>query len=193
MTFIVLDQDGIAIDQSAIPPVQTERGLQVGGTTYSGMTLAVLEIAGAVPADFIGGKYSLNATADGLEPNPAYVAPAAPTPVSLPALTITAITPDAAHSATIAPDFSEVTCPAGTTLTVSASLSVPVSGTFRMPLVSSDGRERFVLVEMVGGVASFQVPLAESGLWEVTEARINRDMPAEMRMAFSGIKVYVTL
>lgn len=193
--FILLNADKVAIAATTKAPVDNERGLELGDSTYSGLSLATATIIQLpdVPADFGGGRYRINAAADGLEPNPAYVAPAAPAPVALPALTITAIAPDAAHSAAIAPDFSEVTCQAGTTLTVSASLSVPLTGTFRMPLVSSDGRERFVLVTLTAGVATFNVPLTESGLWSVTEANINRDLPSAAHMAFAGIKVFVTL
>ena len=191
MYYVLIDSNGVAIAADDVAPTQFAHGVEIDGCSYFG-AYTISQVA-MIPADFVGGKYRLNATADGLEPNPAYVAPSAPALVSFPALTITAITPDAAHSAVIAPGFSEVTCQAGTTLTVSASLSVPVSGTFRMPLVSSDGRERFVLVTLTAGVATFDVPLTESGLWSVTEANINRDLPSAAHMAFAGIKVWVTL
>lgn len=190
MTFFVLDSNNIAVDYSAAAPTVTDRGLLVNKTTYSGMTLSVKDLSVTL-TDFVGGKYRLNTTATGLELNPAYVAPAAP--AALPVLSITAITSDTNHPATIASNFSEVTCPTGTILTVKASLSAPISSTFRMPIVSSDGRERFVLVTFVSGAATFSVTMNESGLWEVTETRINRDMPAASRMRFAGIKVYVTL
>jgi hypothetical protein len=99
----------------------------------------------------------------------------------------------------ISTNFSEVTCPAGTTLTVSAKLAdaagatIPLTGTFRMPLIASDGRERIVGVSMTNGVASIAVPLTESGVWGVSQASVNRDLPAEQHMAFAGAKVYVTL
>lgn len=139
----------------------------------------------------IGGDYD--------EINNAFSAP--PVPTQLPTLKITAIAADATHAAgtVIAADFGEVTCPAGTTLTVSAKLvdadgaTIPLTGSFRMPLIASDGRERIVGVGMTAGVASIDVPLAESGVWSVTAANLNRDLPAAQHMAFPGIKVYVTL
>lgn len=130
------------------------------------------------------------------------IAPVAPSaPAALPTLKITAIAADATHAAStaIAADFSEVTCPAGTTLTVTAKLvdsadaTIPLTGSFRMPLIASDGRERIVGVAMTAGVASIDVPLAESGVWAVTQGSVNRDLPAAQNMAFAGAKVYVTL
>lgn len=148
-----------------------------------------------IPCDgtpaYIGGDYdSIN-----------NVFSAQPAPVMLPMLKITAIKADTTHAANtvIAADFSAVTCPAGTMLTVSAKLvdatgvTIPLTGSFRMPLIASDGRERIVGVAMTAGVASFAVPLAESGVWSVTDDNLNRDLPAAQHMAFSGIKVYVTL
>lgn len=126
---------------------------------------------------------------------------ATPAPAALPTLKITAIAADATHAAgtVIAANFSEVTCPAGTTLTVTAKLvdaagaTIQLTGLFRMPLIASDGRERIVGVVITAGAASFNAPLAESGVWSVTQASINRDLPAAQHMAFAGVKVYVTL
>lgn len=84
---VLFDDQAIAIDATQETPADNERGLQFGQSTYSGLSLATASIVrlASVPADFVGLKYRLNATADGLEPNPAYVVPVAPPTEAVPA------------------------------------------------------------------------------------------------------------
>lgn len=128
------------------------------------------------------------------------IAPASPyAPVPRPRLVLTAIGADAAHADAISVTaaLDDVTCPAGTLLAVAAELQdadgapVPVTATFRMPIVARDGREKVLLVSLVDGVASFNAPMRESGVWEVTAAIINQGLPATEQMDFGGITIYV--
>jgi hypothetical protein len=91
--------------------------------------------------------------------------------------------------------FSDVTVPVGSTLRFTAQLRLgadvlPLDDDFRMPIRSRDGRERVVLANMVQGVITFTVLFDDSRVWDVTEAVINADLPAERRMGFDGIKVF---
>lgn len=122
-----------------------------------------------------------------------------PTPAPLrPQLVVTAIVPDTEHAAqTVVHDLTEVTCPAGTVLTVSAELRdpegnlLPLSESFRMPLRARDGREKVLLAVMDGGQVTITAPFRESGAWSVTEHLINLSLPAEQQMSFAGVQVYV--
>ncbi len=115
-----------------------------------------------------------------------------------PALVITSIEPDATHaSQALINGVSDVTCPAGTVLTVHAELRdaagavLPLTDSFRMPLRSRDGREKVLLAVMENGVVSINAPLRESGAWSVTEAMINESLPPDHQMGFDGFQVFV--
>lgn len=119
-------------------------------------------------------------------------------PAARPLLVITSVSADATNAArtAITPELNDVTCPAGTVLNISAQVQIggaplSVTATFRMPIVARDGREKVLLVALVGGVANFNAPMRESGVWEVTQAIINQGLPAAEQMDFAGITIYV--
>ena len=114
------------------------------------------------------------------------------------AIVVKAVSADEAHASQLSvnPAKTEVTCVAGTRLSVQAELQldgapVPLAGSFRMPLRASDGRERFLLATMNQGLISLQATMADSGRWVVTEAGVNEALPPEQRMRFAGITIYV--
>ncbi len=114
------------------------------------------------------------------------------------ALVITSIEADAGHaSQALINGVSDVTCPAGTVLTVHAELRdaagaiLQLTDSFRMPLRSRDGREKVLLAVMENGVVSINAPLRESGAWSVTEAMINESLPPDHQMGFDGFQVFV--
>lgn len=118
--------------------------------------------------------------------------------LSKPVLVITSIEPDAAHaSQALINGVSDVTCPAGTVLTVHAELRYaagtvpPLTDSFRMPLRSRDGREKVLLAVMENGMVSINAPLRESGAWSVTEAMVNESLPPDHQMGFGGFQVFV--
>ena len=119
-------------------------------------------------------------------------------PAAHAAIVITSITPDAAHLVdTQVTALNDVTCPAGTVLTVQAELQrdgvvLPVTDRFRMPLRARDGREKVLLAEMVDGLITITVPLRDSGAWAVTETMINEDLPPAAQMGFGGFRLFVT-
>jgi hypothetical protein len=98
-------------------------------------------------------------------------------------------------------DFSEVTCPVGTTLTFTCELRgaegaiLPVDSEFIAPIYKrASGNivaQRLVKTLMTAGVVSISVPLPENGEWEVNESGINSRLPIERRMTFKGIKMFV--
>ena len=119
-----------------------------------------------------------------------------PPPPPVVELVLTSITPDAQHAAQTVVRGSEVTCPVGTTLTVAGEVRagaavVPVDGIFRVPVRATDGRERVVLATITQGLLASTWCTRESGIWEVTETLINRDLPVAQRMRFAGLKGYV--
>ncbi|MCW8199291.1 hypothetical protein D8B23_12865 [Verminephrobacter aporrectodeae subsp. tuberculatae] len=133
--------------------------------------------------DFATGKF--------IDPAPAI------NPVLRPRIVLAGITADAVHAdQLVLKGLNDVTCSAGTTLTVGAKLLLgeqtqPLNEVFRMPFRARDGRERILLARMVQGVISFTVSLPESGLWRVAEAAINEALPPEKQMQFDGITIYV--
>ncbi|WP_051284397.1 hypothetical protein [Desulforegula conservatrix] len=99
----------------------------------------------------------------------------------------------------IKPDFSDISCPAGAILICTAELRshdgsvIPLTDTFRMPLRSRDGRERFVSVPFSFGLATFSYTMNESGLWSINQDAINSGLPAEKHMAMKEFQIYVRI
>ena len=130
-------------------------------------------------------------------PMPAPYVP--PEPVDLrPTIQITQVTVDEAHAAhSLVNGVADVTLPTGSVLTVTAELRdgegnvLPVSDSFRMPIVSRDGREKGLLARMEAGVITIAAPMKESGVWQVEEGRINESLPTAAQMRFAGFKIYV--
>lgn len=91
----------------------------------------------------------------------------------------------------------EVTCLEDAIITATVELHypndtlVPLTMTFRMPVVARDGREIIVLAPFIDGVATISATFRASGVWQVTEAAINADIPPEMAMAFDGLAFFV--
>jgi len=117
----------------------------------------------------------------------------------VPQIVITKIASDK-PTASLIEGVSVATVPEGATLTVTAELRnaatgdvLPMSDTFRMPLHASDGRERVILATMKDGRLSVSVPLRESGVWEISETGINRNIPEENRMQFAGLQLFVVI
>lgn len=119
---------------------------------------------------------------------------AAPPPEPAMHLEITALTSSDPQAQI---ESGEVTCAAGATVSATVEIRtpdgtlIPVTVSFRMPIVARDGRERILLASFVDGVATVQAALPESGVWLITEAQINAGLPAENRMKFSGLSIYV--
>lgn len=90
----------------------------------------------------------------------------------------------------------DVTVPVGTAVTVTAELRapdgtvLPVDAAFRMLFVARDGRERILLAQFVQGVATIGTTVSDSGCWQISESTINRDLPPEQHMRFSGLSIY---
>jgi hypothetical protein len=115
--------------------------------------------------------------------------PVAPKPV----LTITSVS-GALYYDTVK---AEITIHAGTQLIVSSELSLDgtlmatFSDNFRMPVQAIDGREKIILSTITNGIGTTQWTPKDSGTWLVTEALINRDLPSESHIGFSGLKIFV--
>lgn len=125
------------------------------------------------------------------------VEPPQAAPQQRPAVVITHISADPAHAAQtrVTDDLREVTLPVGATLTVAAELRagdqiVPLTEDFRLPLVSTDGRQRLVLASMVEGRLAVSVEMRDSRLWRITEADVNAHLPPERQMGFAGLSIY---
>ena len=91
----------------------------------------------------------------------------------------------------------EITVPAGTAITVETEVQVEgqvvpaYAGAFRVPVVASDGREKVLGATIVAGVAAITWTPRDSGIWAITQARLNRDLPTEQRLQFSGLRIFV--
>ncbi len=119
-------------------------------------------------------------------------------PPQPPKLVVTALSSED-PTALVAADLSEVTCKSGATVSATIELRdgqesiVPIDESFRMPLRARDGRERILLVTLVGGIAQVEAVIAESGLWQVAEAAINESLPSDKYMVFDGLSIYTVL
>ncbi len=117
-------------------------------------------------------------------------------PDSLPRIVIIQVDAgEYAEQTRVAKDFSEVDVPVGATLAITAELRhggelLRLSDSFRMPVTSTDGREKVVIASMDGGTITLRIPVTESRVWRVTQDTINRNLPAEKHMAFAGLTVY---
>ena len=125
----------------------------------------------------------------------AWQAPAAP---QRPRIVITSITADPPHDELlmVAADLREATLPVGATLVVDAELRaggalLPLTDSFRLPLVSTDGRERVLLARMQDGRVTLRVPMTDSRIWRITETQINSALPEAAQMGFDGLTLYV--
>lgn len=72
-----------------------------------------------------------------------------------------------------------------------SGVRLPLTDTFALPLLASDGREHLVEAVFENGLGQVRVPLTASGAWQVTEAEINKRLPAAMHMQFEGVAIYV--
>lgn len=92
--------------------------------------------------------------------------------------------------------FKELTVRVGTVVAYEAEIVdpagniIPVTDSFRLPLVSSDGRERITLASFVDGKATIPITFKESGVWSLTQEEINKRLPANIRFNFDGMTVY---
>lgn len=114
------------------------------------------------------------------------------------AIVVKSVQADAENAAHLSVNeaMTEVTCVAGTRLSVQAELQLdgeafPSDGSFRLPMRASDGRERFLLATMVQGAISLQATMADSGRWMVRESGVNEALPPDQRMRFAGITIFV--
>lgn len=89
------------------------------------------------------------------------------------------------------------TVPVGSSLTFKTRITygvggpvLPITDMFRLPMVSSDGRERVILAKFVDGYADIKIPIKESGIWTVSEDQINKRLPVERHMTFDGAIIY---
>ena len=91
----------------------------------------------------------------------------------------------------------ELTLPVGATLTATGEIQLggvtatTFSDSFRMPIKATDGREKVLLATVTNGVASITWTPKESGIWNITEALMNRDLPTESHLSFRGLKIFV--
>lgn len=118
-----------------------------------------------------------------------------PPPLAIVVKSVQADAENAAHLS-VNEAMTEVTCVAGTRLSVQAELQLdgetfPSDGSFRLPMRASDGRERFLLATMVQGAISLQATVAESGRWMVREAGVNEALPPDQHMRFAGFTIFV--
>lgn len=109
-----------------------------------------------------------------------------------PEIIVTAISSN--DSDNIINGLSEITCKSGSTINVTAEIKkdgdiVPLTDSFKMPLIASDGRERIVLAKFINGIANISSTLSEAGFWAITEEAINKGFAEEDQFAFKGLKI----
>ncbi len=61
----------------------------------------------------------------------------------------------------------------------------------RIPLVSSDRRERVIGASIAGGKVSASWTPLESGVWNIDPVRMNQYLKPDRQLAFSGLRIFV--
>ncbi|QDQ28251.1 hypothetical protein FNU76_18905 [Chitinimonas arctica] len=121
-------------------------------------------------------------------------------PAVRPLLVIIQVTSDRPNQTTVALDRHEVICPQGATLSFTAELRgedgavLPLSDSFRLPILQQGGREGLLLATMVEGIVTVTAPFTvpgDDGAWHVDEAAINAGLPEAAQMRFAGMVVSV--
>lgn len=119
------------------------------------------------------------------------------TPYLPPKLVVTAVVSDNEADTVIDLANAEITCPIGTTLTITAELRnalMPVTAAFNMPTQQDGGRRGMLKANMVDSVATVRAAFAgpsDDGKWTASAADINSNLPPTMQMAFDGLTVNV--
>lgn len=94
-------------------------------------------------------------------------------------------------------DFSEITCPVGTTVSGRVEIQnivgsiLNVNSTFRMPMEAEDGRQRLYMTSFSAGVANIALKMNESGIWAIDEYLINCGLGPTSYMMFGQLKIFV--
>lgn len=110
----------------------------------------------------------------------------------LPTIAITSITGGVYDQ-----ESKELTIQVGDSFTANGELQVggtvypAYSGVFRIPIASSDGREKLILANVVDGMATVSWTPKDSGIWKITAELMNRDIPPEQHILFAGLKIFV--
>lgn len=120
-------------------------------------------------------------------------------PSSLPVLIVTKVDSDNPADTTVDLSAGEITCPMGTTLTITAELRqgsdiVPIDGSFNMPTQQEGGRKGMLKAILAAGIASVRAPFtgpSDDGRWTVDQTAINSGLAPEKHMAFAGVAVNV--
>ena len=76
-------------------------------------------------------------------------------------------------------------------LRIGGAIYTPYNGVFRMPIASLDGREKLILAHVVNGVVTINWTPTDSGIWSITSTLLNRDIPPEQHVSFTGLKIFV--
>lgn len=90
----------------------------------------------------------------------------------------------------------EIECEVGTILTADFKIYngnekvANVNKSFRIPIISLEGRKRFIPVKFVNGIANVNVKFREAGCWEITQSEIN-DLLEDHKMNFNNLKIFV--
>jgi hypothetical protein len=68
---------------------------------------------------------------------------------------------------------------------------LPVTDSFSMPMTGENKSTQLLLISIVDGKALINLRIPETGVYEITEELINRELPENSKFGFKGIRLYV--
>ena len=68
---------------------------------------------------------------------------------------------------------------------------IPVNDFFAMPIIGENQPTELHAVKAIDGVISFEMTFEKSGLYNITEETINRELPIGSQFKFKDIRIYV--
>jgi len=71
------------------------------------------------------------------------------------------------------------------------TFTLPINDFFAMPIIGEGHPTQLLAVGVNDGVVSMDMTYPTSGIYEITEAVINRELPPAQQFKFAGVKIYV--
>jgi hypothetical protein len=74
---------------------------------------------------------------------------------------------------------------------LSDSYTIPVNDGFALPILGEGMPTQLLYVDFVNGEATVNLSFPSTGVFEITQQDLNRELPPDSNFLFDGIKIYV--
>lgn len=68
---------------------------------------------------------------------------------------------------------------------------VPLTDNFALPITGEGMPTQLLFIQFINGVATVNLQFPVTGLYEITQETINRELPIDSHFSFRGLKMYV--